>query len=104
MNGPPTATFFSDGDLKIRVSPASSPLPSELPASAYVGATWHAAHPAPPCGGGRKNSWRPRFSCAENDGIGVFTPRSGSDGSNTCEYPVSHLLPAETMLRTYCAI
>jgi len=37
MNALESATFLSDGDLKILVSPASSPLLRELAAKAKVG-------------------------------------------------------------------
>lgn len=87
------AVLLSEGDLKIRVSPASRPLLRELGTRAKVGGTWQPA-PAPPAGGEARKSCLPRFSSGESAGNGALSPRSGAaDPSLAVGRPTVHYSP-----------
>jgi len=88
---------FNEGDRKIRVSPASSPLLREFALSEKLGGTWQAAHPLP---------WKscfPWFSSGVSAGKGPLSDPCGLAGVKTGAAARSHRLVVETMLRTYCA-
>jgi hypothetical protein len=83
MNATDWATFLSEGDLKMVVSPASRPLLSEFAVSAKVGGAWQAEQPAPPPPCPVMNNCRPLFSSVVKFGRLAPRLRFGAVALNT---------------------